>query len=134
MSYNPINSTTLYTTATASLANGGTLDSGWLDLTPFASYEISVFAGAEDLELIIDSSEVDGGSGVNDIQSTTVLKQSFLTQLPRREPYIRFRVSNSTGVAVTNVKFFVSGLYTGTGGSVFPDYVSPAEFSPALTT
>lgn len=134
MAYLPEKTRELYQTATSSLANGASLDSGWLDLEQYASYKISVFAGAAGLDLVIDSSENSGGSGVNDIQSTTSLQASFLSTLPCRERYFRFRVTNNTGGAVSNVKFQVTGLFVGTGASVFPDYVSPAIFSPAVLT
>ena len=132
MSYFGVSSVELYASSTASLANGASLDSGWIDLEEFPSYQISFFAGANELDLIIDSSENSGGSGVNDIQSTTALLTSFLSTLPKRERYMRFRISNSTGGAVTNVKIQVVGNKVGTGASIFPEYVATAQFTPAM--
>lgn len=124
----------LFQSATASLANGAELDSGWLDMEEYPSYGVAIFAAASGLDFIIDSSESDGGGGVNDLQTTTSLLGSFLAVIPPRERYMRFRVSNTSGGAITNVKFDLTGNRCGTGASVFPDYVPPAEFSPALLT
>jgi hypothetical protein len=133
MSYFENTAVQLSSKSSASLANSDNLDSLWLDLEKYVSYKISVFADAGELDLVITSAEVDGG-GINDTVSTTELRQSFLCTLPIRERYMRFQVVNNTGSAVTNVKFEVFGLPTGIGASVFPDYIAPAIFSPALLT
>lgn len=129
-----LDSVQLFQDETSSLSNGSDLDSGWLDMEQWSSYKISIFAGGSDLSFVITSSEISGGYGVNDIVSTTPLLPAFLATLPIRERYMRFQVVNNTGAAVSNVKFEVFGNKTGTGASVFPDYVAPAQFSPALLT
>jgi len=134
MSYFGVDSAELVNKATTSLINGDDLDSLWLDMQEWASYRVVVFAGGSDLRLTITSSEVSGGSGINDIVSNTNLEVSFLATLPVRERYMRFQVVNGTGSAVSNVKFQLFGNKTGTGASVFPDYVAPAIFSPAILT
>lgn len=134
MSYFGVDSVELSNKATVSLINGDDLDSLWLDMQEWASYRVVVFAGGANLTLTITSSEVSGGSGINDIVSNTNLEVSFLATLPIRERYMRFQIVNSTGSAVSNVKFQLFGNKTGTGASVFPDYVAPAIFSPAILT
>lgn len=129
-----LSSENLYNESTSSLLNGSELDSGWLDMNKFGSYRLSIFSGAEGLDLVIDSSEVDGGGGVNDIQSTTPLLPSFLATLPPRDIYMRFRVVNNSVSTISDVKILLTGNYCGTGASVFPDYVDPAIFSPAILT
>jgi len=124
-----------YSGSSVSLADGASLDSGWIDLSNKASYQLSLFAAASGLSLVIDSSEVEGGGGINDTSSTTALQTSFLSTLPVRERYMRFRITNNSGGAIANVKFEVkTNVSIGTGASTFPLYVSPGEFSPALLT
>lgn len=130
----PDSAVELYQAATASLADSAELSSGWLDLEKFASYKIAIFAADAGLDFVIESSDLPTGGGVNDIISTTSILQSFLSTLPKRERYFRFKIVNSTGSAVSNVKFQIDGLSVGTGASVFPDYVNPAIFSPAILT
>ena len=130
-----LNTSQKFNSASASLANGAELDSGWLDTELTGAYQISIFAASSGLSLIIDSSESNGGGGVNDIQSNTPLQASFLATLPTRERYMRFRVQNNSGSAISNVKFDVKYNPTGgSGASVFPIYVAPAAFSPATLT
>ena len=126
--------TELFESATSSLANSVSIDSGWLDLDQYEAYGIAIFADTAGLVLTITSSEEVGGGGVSDLATPVTLGTSYLVQLPRRQRNIKVNVANSTGSAVTNVRVWVTGVYTGTGASVFPVGVQPADFSPAILT
>jgi hypothetical protein len=124
--------------SSASLANSASLPASpsWADLGEASAYLVSVFADSYDgLNLVIESSESDGGGGVDDLTTTTPLTTAFLSTLPTRERYFRFSITNTSGGAVTNVKFFVKAIFNaGTGASVFPVGIQPADFSPAMLT
>lgn len=121
----------LFSEVQASLSNGSSIDSGWIDMRDVSKYQITYFGSAA-LSLVIESREQDSGSA--DLSTPATYSGTFyLADLPVRQRFMRFILTNSTGSAVTNAILAIGGIYGGVdGASVFPIEIPPSQFSPAM--
>lgn len=115
----------------STLANGASIDSGWIDTEGWSKYQITYFASAA-LSLVIESRAADSGSA--DLSTPASYSGVFyLASLPPRQRYIRLILTNSTGSSVTNAILSINAIYGGAeGASVFPIEIPPSQFSPAV--
>lgn len=123
----------IFTQSEATLANGGEIDSGWIDMNTVSKYQLS-YIGSAALSLSIESSATD--DSVSDLTTPATYSGTFyLADLVPRQRYMRFILTNSTGGDVTGVNLAIKGLYGGLdGASVFPLEIAPSQFSPAALT
>lgn len=133
MAYQPTTSKILYTTETASLADGASLTTGYIDFETYDKYQVSVLADSAGLDLVQDSRLSDSGA----VLSTTVeITIPFsLSNFTARQRFINHTLENNTGSAVTNVRLEIKGtIGSSDKASVFPLELSPLGFSPAMLT
>lgn len=123
----------LFSQQESSLANGASVDSGWINMETVSKYQVMYF-GSAPLSLSIESREADVGSA----ELTTPAAYSgvfYLADLPPRQKWIRLILTNDTGSTATGVTLAIGGIYGGMdGASVFPIEISPSQFSPAMLT
>lgn len=116
----------------ASLADAAEIDSGWIDLGAADKIQVEITASAPGLTMLIEtSSEADGTGGT--VTTTTPVEQTFyLFNVIVRQRYVRYRVQNGTGGALTDVSLALKATFGSSDKlSVFPLSVSPSDFSQA---
>lgn len=121
----------LYAAEISSISNGGTLDSGWLDLNNYSKYKLSY--STSDIDVSVSLQSRTGDSGAADLTTPINYTGTFyLATLPVRQRYIRVVITNGTGSAV-DIGMEIQGISGGAdGASVFPLEVLPVQFSPAI--
>jgi hypothetical protein len=123
----------VFSQSEATLSNGSSIDTGWIDMDAFSKYQIS-YIGSAALSLSIESRATDSGSS----ELTTPAPYTgtfYLADLVPRQRYMRFILTNDTGGNVTSVNMAIKAIYGGLdGASVFPLEVAPSQFSPASLT
>ena len=121
----------LFSESQASLANGADIDSGWINMETVSKYQVSYFGSAA-LSLSIESREADSGAAEL-ITPANYSGVFYLADLPVRQKWMKFVLTNSTGSAVTDAVMAIKGIYGGVdGASVFPIEIAPSQFSPAM--
>lgn len=122
-----------YSNYTSSLANGEELDTGWLNFSTRSRYQISYYTSELGLTLVLESRDDEDQPTL----STPVTFDGlvYLANLPRRQRFMRFRLQNDTGSAISNVSFVIMSYSGATeNSSTFPLSVTPSNFSGALLT
>jgi hypothetical protein len=117
----------------ASLANGGTIDSGWLDTNGWSKYQL-MFHGSASLSLVLESRPTNSGAATLSTPAT-YSGTFYLADLVPRQRFMRFILTNDTGSTVTGAVMSVKVITGGVeGASVFPIEIPPSQFSPAVLT
>lgn len=117
-----------------SLADAAFLQTDFINLSEVDKYQIGWEASATGLTLTIESKDFDEQTPNSD-SFTYTSSTLFLAFLPPRQRFLRFTLTNNTGVAVTNVSFTVKTFVGGSDkASVFPISIAPREFSAAMLT
>jgi len=123
----------VFSQSEATLSNGASIDTGFIDMDAFSKYQIS-YIGSAALSLSIESRATSTGAA----ELTTPAPYTgvfYLADLVPRQRYVRLILTNSSGVDVTSVNMAVKAIYGGVEGtSVFPIEISPSQFSPAMLT
>lgn len=116
----------------ASMANGEFIQTPWIDFANVDKYQINFNASATGLTLTLDSrtnANQTTASASFDYTASTLFTASFAP----RQRFMRFTLTNNTGVTVTDVSFEVkSTVGSSDKASVFPLSIAPRDFSPAV--
>jgi len=132
MAYVSDKATYIFSEYSASLANGAEIDSGWIDYESVDKYQVEVLGDAVGLTFVTDSSNVSGGGEADVNTSDATSSTFFLFNAITRQRYIRVKIVNNTGVAVTNACLSIKQTFGSSDKlSVFPANVDPTPFSQA---
>jgi len=129
----PKTSEYLYSDFTSILSDGGSLDSGWFNMSEFDKYQFEGRSGVSGVTLRITSSRVDGGGEADDITSNTQIPSTFHPfSVLCRGRWMRFEWVNDTGSAIPNCSMSIKAFRGASDKlSVFPLYTEPSDFSQA---
>lgn len=134
MSFNPASGSTaeiLYTDEQATLADGVSIDSGWLDMADYDKVQFTGAASTPGMTMTIVSRMEDGGA---ELSTPTTYNDGnlYLFNIICRERYMKFLWTNNTGSGVTDARMQIKGTIGSSDKlSVFPVGVNPSDFSQA---
>lgn len=128
---NIVASNLLYSDYQASLANGSSIDSGYLDMGNIDKVQFSGYASASGMTMTIYSRANDSQTPL--ITPVTYTDGTFyMFNIICRQRYMRFVWENGTGSTVTNVSMEIKASHGSSDKlSVFPIGVQPSIFSQA---
>ena len=121
----------LYSNYSATLADGGEMDTGWLDMSGIDKVQFSGLASIPGMNLLIESR---ADAAQTPLTSNTVYSAGifFMFNVICRQNQMRFRWQNNTGGPVSNVSAEIKASYGSSDKlSVFPVSVQPSDFSQA---
>ena len=119
---------------TASLANGASLQTPWLDFSNIDKYQVNFNGDSTGLTFTSESRDNENQT-IESNGFTYSASNLFLGNFPARQRFMRFTLTNSTGSPVTSLSFVIR-TYVGSSDktSVFPLSISPRPFSAAMLT
>lgn len=116
----------------ASLADGASLTSDWIDMAAFDKYQVEALGDAVGLEVLYESSSEPDGAGASVSSPQTLAVTFFLGNFICRQRYMRFSITNNTGSPVTTVALCIKGFRGSSDKlSVSPLSGAPTDFSQA---
>lgn len=126
----------LYEGNNATLADDGTIATGWLDLQEYDKYQISAYqsvTGGDGMRITLES--YGSGATADTTQLTSFTDYTaggfFLANLIARQRYMKFTLTNRTG-STSSSTFEIKGFIGSSDKlSVFPVSVDPSAFSQA---
>jgi hypothetical protein len=130
-----IDSEYLFQDFSASLADSSSLETDWIEYSEFDKYQVEVRTETlgTGIDLIIESSNIEGGGRADDVTSTSELELNFLLfNAICRQRWIRIRLNNTSGSPVINCSLAVKAFRGSSDKlSVFPLSTDPTSFSQA---
>lgn len=121
----------LHNSYRATMDEGETMTSGWLDFTLVDKYQITARADRVGMSLKIESRS---DPAQTPLETVTTYDDSMIAlfTVTCREVYLRFTWTNTTGATVAGVSLTVKTFFGSSDGlSVFPVNVEPSSFSQA---
>ena len=131
-----VESSNLYRTdSPQTIADGGELSTGYIDMQEVDKYQIYFKSDITGLELHADSKTTLDGAVFTTPGTPFTDGSLFQGSFPPRERYIQFRLVNNTGSSATNTFLSVKGSYgSADKASVFPIGLNPVANSGAILT
>jgi len=122
----------LYSDLQATLNNGSSIDSGWLDMQAFDKVQFSGYASTAGMTMLIESKSTSGGSTQLSTPVTYNEGVFYLFNVICRQRFMKFTWTNNTGVGVTDASMEIKAFKGASDKlSVFPLSVNPTDFSQA---
>lgn len=134
MSEKPCLANLEFSQTSASVANGGQIDTGFLDVSTADKYQLSWIASASGLTLETQSKSREDDSAVSS-SFTYTASSFFVGSLPVRQRFMRFILKNNTGGAVTDVNLEVKTTFGSSDkANTTPLAVAVSDSTPAVLT